>query len=1271
MKRRRSVVPVVALVALVAFCATCTVTWAAEAPGWELSANSYPTGAVDGVDAAYQVTAEAPTFELFYGEEPTAAIAETAPAATVQADLEALPSVGAGNVEVESTAPGSYKVTFVGDLGAMKGEEFEGSGASVSLSSEGSASGTLKVDIFNVGAGPSSGPITITDVLPEGVKAKEAGELRSMGETVGSGERWGIDPLITQRQWQCSGEGAGVGGVAGASVVTCTNTGLLAQIQGGGGVPDVNGSNPQPPIGIAFEASATTPRATNRISISGGGAPSPASTESAIVGKSNLTAKELTGLTSTDTWFSNADGTVDSQAGSHPYEMTTVLNLATALNGSLEGILPDGEMRNLEVQVPAGLVGNLKNIPQCTRAQLSEEEAGRCPQSSEIGTLEAATFSFPIIHGVFNMVPPPGTPAELSFKFGGVPVYLDFSVRSGGDYGITAHIENIPQRLVVESILTLWGVPGEHSHDRWRGHAGGCSQEELEHSPTSGEESYCTAPQLPVKSPVLTLPTQCGGAQTFLARELNGWQDPSARSEVSSTTHDASQQPTGINGCEDLAFGPALTLAPETARADSPTGLLVNVSESLGGLEVPNAVATSAIKNVSVTLPPGLVVNPGQAAGLQACSPSQGALEPIAGAENDGPPSCPAASKVGTASANSPLLEGGVEKQLSGSVYLLESTPPQIKLLAALSGDGVNVKLVLNAELSEQTGQITTRVTNAPQDPVSDFKLTFDGGAKATLSTPTSCGTYVSHGDFTPWATPYVANVSSDTSFSVTEGAGGGACPSGSLPFAPTFAAGSTNTEAGAFTAFSTVLQRGDGQGRVETLQFKSPPGLAALISTVALCGEAAANAGTCSAASQIGHAIVASGPGTSPLVLPQPGAPELPIYLTGPYKGAPFGLSIVTPVIAGPFNLGTIITRARIEVDPTTAQVTVTTDPLPQIVKGVPTDLRSIQAVIDRPNFFFNPTNCSSQQFEGSARSAEGATAKLSAPFTVGACQALAFTPKLTASTSAKTSKANGASFNVKIAYPAGAQAHIAKVALTIPAILPTRLTTIQKACSEAQFNSNPAGCPAGSVIATATVHTPVLKSPLTGPVYFVSHGNAAFPDVEMVLQGENVTLVVDGKTQIKKGVTYSRFEAVPDEPFSSFEFTAPEGPHSILTANGNLCGTEVTMPTTLTGQNGATLSQSTHVEVVGCPSAIKVLAHSVKSRKLTIKVQVPSAGKLVASGRGLKKSSKTVKGRSTATLTLAAKSTHGRLKTKVKLSFTPSKGRRSAASVSVTIKH
>ena len=301
------------------------------------------------------------------------------------------------------------------------------------------------------------------------------------------------------------------------------------------------------------------------------------------------------------------------------------------------------------------------------------------------------------VNHVFNMVPQPGEPAEFGFKFLGVTVLLDFSVRTGGDYGITVHVSNIPQREVYQSILTLWGTPSEHSHDQWRGKSG-CTLEEMEKShPGANEESYCTAPQHPIVTSFLTLPTSCSSPQPFLARELSGWQQPEAKTEASSVTHDASDNPVGFTGCEDLAFGPFISTAPDTAMADTPAGLSVDVKPPVGGLTEPGLDGTSDIKNTTVALPPGVVINPGQAAGLQSCSREQAALEALpGGVENDGPAACPNASKVGTVLIQTPLLEGDVEKQLEGNVYVLQSNPPNLKLLLAASADGVNLKLVGN-----------------------------------------------------------------------------------------------------------------------------------------------------------------------------------------------------------------------------------------------------------------------------------------------------------------------------------------------------------------------------------------------------------------------------------------------------------------------------------------------------------------------------------------------------------------------------------------------
>ena len=384
------------------------------------------------------------------------------------------------------------------------------------------------------------------------------------------------------------------------------------------------------------------------------------------------------------------------------------------------------------------------------------------------------------------------------------------------------------------------------------------------------------------------------------------------------------------------------------------------------------------------------------------------------------------------------------------------------------------------------------------------------------------------------------------------------------------------------------------------------------MISKVPLCEEPQAANGTCPASSQIGHTVVGAGPGPYPLFIPQAGAPPAPIYLTGPYKGAPFGLSIVVPIIAGPFNLGTEIVRGKIEVNPHTAQITVTTDPLPTIIKGVPADLRSIDAVIDRPEFMFNPTNCNPMSFTGTATSTEGATAPLESHFQVGSCQALKFAPNFKASTQAKTSRAGGASLTAKVVYPTGdlganqatSQANIARVKVELPKRLPSRLTTLQKACPARIFEANPAGCPEGSIVGSASAVTPVLPVPLTGPAYFVSHGGEAFPSLIAVLQGDNVTIDLVGTTFIsKKGITSSTFKEVPDVPVGTFELKLPEGPHSALAGNGNLCKGTMEMPTEFVGQNGAVLNQNTKLSVTGCPKTHKAKKAKTKKAKKTKK--------------------------------------------------------------------
>jgi hypothetical protein len=543
---------------------------------------------------------------------------------------------------------------------------------------------------------------------------------------------------------------------------------------------------------------------------------------------------------------------------------------------------------------------------------------------------------------------------------------------------------------------------------------------------------------------------------------------------------------------------------------------------------------------------------------------------------------------------------------------------------------GVIVKLHGKTKADPATGQLTSVFEEQPQQPFELFQLKLKGGPRAPLANPQSCGTATTTADLTPWSAPGLGGPSGTEPIAGTPDAhpsssfevgAGEPCPS-TLPFAPTFNAGTTGptaTAAGVSTDFSVTFGRHDREQDLSGFQMHMPLGLVGKIPAVKECGEAEVNAakenkGECPAESEIGTATSVAGPG------PDPFSTHGHVYLTGPYNGAPFGLAVVTLAKAGPFNLGNVVVRSAITINPNTAAVTVTSDPLPQIVSGVPIRLREVHVDVTKQGFMLNPTNCSQQQVSATLGGAEGGGAQVSSPFGITGCKSLPFKPTFTASTQAHTSKANGASLDVKITYPQGAYANIAKTVTDLPAVLPSRLTTLQKACVDAVFEANPAACPEGSVVGQAIAHTPVLNQPLVGPAYLVSHGGAAFPDLEIVLQGEGVKVVLDGQTDIKKGVTITTFNAVPDSPVSTFEVNLPEGPHSALAANGELCSKTLNLPTELTGQNGAVIKQTTHIAVTGCPPTVSIAKTKLIGNVLLVTVKTSAKGTVKISGKGLK---------------------------------------------------
>ena len=885
-------------------------------------------------------------------------------------------------------------------------------------------------------------------------------------------------------------------------------------------------------------------------------------------------------------------GAPDTQAGSHPFQLTTTL----MLDQTGEKPFQPAQPKDLNFKLPPGLVGNPTPFPQCSEAQfshLTSTDFNECPADTAIGVAMATVDekelfgeqSFPV--PLFNLVPAPGEPARFGFEILKNPVVLDTSVRTGGDYGITVSANNITELTAfLASRVTFWGVPGDPAHNQSRGWA--CLFKEPSCAPTPGGAT----------PPLLTLPTSCSGPlQTTM--EGDSWADPGSFLSRSYTFQNNAGQPFELDGCNRLSFEPSITVAPDGQAGSTPTGLSVGVHLPQEEILTPNGLAQSDVKDTTVTLPAGVQISPSSADGLQSCSLGEIGLETALA------PACPDASKVGTVELKSPLLAEALE----GSVYLAAQNANPFGSLVAMyiyveaPKAGIVIKFAGEVALNEQTGQIVSTFEDTPQLPFEDLKLNFFGGARAPLATPALCGSYTTRASFTPSSGN--APVEPSSTFRITSGPQGVPCAD-PLPFHPALTAGTTSIQAGGFSPFTMTVGREDGQQDVGALELHMPPGLSGMLSGVELCGEAQADAGTCESGSLIGETTVSVGLGEDPYSVTGG-----KVYITGPYEGAPFGLSIVVQAVAGPFNLGQVVVRGTIEVNPLTAALTVKTNSpqqgyaIPQILDGIPLAIKHVNFTTTRSGFTFNPTSCDKLALTGTITSDQGVSAAVSSPFQVTDCAALAFKPKLSATTSGRTSRAYGASLDVKLSYPTGAQgseANIHKFRIELPKKLPSQLRTLRKACLAEVFAANPAGCPSASRVGSAVVHTPVLPVSLTGPAYFVSNGNAKFPELVIVLQGDGVTVDVHAETFIsEKGITSSMVNQAPDVPFSSFELKLPEGAYPALAALGDLCKQRsLGMPTELVAQDGAVIRDTTKVAVTGCPKARRVAARHLAARRV-----------------------------------------------------------------------
>jgi hypothetical protein len=1247
MRRLRFSAIVLVVMWLAVGAASASASTESPVPWWGITAGSHPTDLRSGVgkDEVQKVTVSKATggeFALLNvakyltTKKGFALLRWDATAAEVQKGLEG--DYGEGDVHVSGgpgatpPAPGeqswSYLVTFTGSFadqpvppvfadaeakpfGGTANLEGAENAVSVEVVTQGTSDGQLVIEAQNLGdasangcsavpagagkyrdaacsepAGPATEgvfektPITITDTLPKGLTAVSAED--------------GEGAVTPASRGTCEVESSG-------RRVTCTVD---------GGVPAYE--QIEVLIAVHIEPSAKTGE-VNTATVSGGGAAGARTATHTI----EVNGSERFGTESYTIVPENMGGSVDTQAGSHPFQVTTVVNANSAPSLLAGGVQFGGAAASTPrtvalakdniSQLPAGLVGNPTPFAQCTDAQFNTVQNGftSCPAASAIG-VALLRYSSPDLNEafrtpIFNMTPLPGEPARFGFHSGPVPVFLNASVRTGSDYGVTISSHNLIQLVWLESAkLTFWGVPGSSLHDRQRGTE--CLKEFGSCPP-----STATAPP-----PFLVMPTSCQSPWVSTL-DADSWPYEEHASEQGEQIR--YELPEKLDGCNHLPFAPTLTVAPDVANGSSPSGLTVGVHVPQSASLNPEGLAESTLRNTTVTLPEGVTLNPAGADGLEACSEAQigyTGLEATSATDLFTPglpePFCSNASKIATVKIKTPLLPNALE----GAVYLASPAPQgeagrnpfnsliAMYIVAQDPVSGVLVKLPGEVKPNPVTGQLVAMFENTPELPFEELELHFFGGDRAPLGSPPHCGSYTTNATFAPWSGNEAVNPSS--TFEITSGPNGSPCQN-PLPFAPSLTAGTTSIQAGGFSPFTMTMSREDGNQNLNSVQLKMPPGLLGTLSTVKLCGEPQADEGTCGPESEIGHTVVSVGLGGSPFTVTGG-----EVFITGPYRGAPYGLSIVNPADAGPFNLGKVVVRAKIEVDPTTAALTITTDEtgpykIPTIIDGIPLEIKHINVSIDRPNFTFNPTNCSPLAITGSLTSSEGASDALSVPFQATNCAVLAFKPKLEATTSGRTSRANGASLTVKLGYPAGPyDANIAKVKVELPKALPSRLTTLQKACTAAVFESNPAACPAASIVGHATASTPVLPVPLSGPAYFVSHGGEAFPSLVIVLQGYGTTVHLVGSTFIneKTGITSSTFKTVPDVPVGAFELTLPQGPYSALTATTNLCEKSLAMPTEFIAQNGATLEQSTPITVTGCAKH-KHKAKKHKARKKT----------------------------------------------------------------------
>ncbi len=871
------------------------------------------------------------------------------------------------------------------------------------------------------------------------------------------------------------------------------------------------------------------------------------------------------GIESFETSLRAPDGTPLLQAGGHPDQTTTVHFNTFKEPGTEPGTeieRPDGDMKDVDVTLPPGLIGDPGATSKCSQADIAREIVAQCPPASQVGIARITNYfdegpSEPRLP-LYNIEPPRGVAGQFAFNIDRDVVYIDANVTVDGEYRLTADISNISQGLPLgDTSVTFWGVPAAHAHDA----------ERFERGAFEPTEPLPVPPGTPEKA-LMSNPTSCTGQPLFTSVRADSWGAPGLFS-FSGSDRDPNGTPLVISGCDQVPFEPTLTAQPTTAEADAPSGLDLD-------LRVPQnefaEISTAHLRNAVITLPEGMALNPASAGGLASCSPAQ------IGIGNDEPPTCPDAAKVGSVRIDSPLIEAPLE----GGVYYAEPHQNQFGSLLAIylvvddPVTGVLLKIPAKIETDPVSGRLVGRFVDAPQLPFERLRVDFFGGPRAAVVTPPTCGTYTTRGEFSPWSG--TATVVSSDSFKIDRGPNGQPCPSGR--FDPGLEAGTADPAAGRYSPFEVRISRGDGSQRLSTVSARLPKGLLARLAGIPYCADSAlagipATEGTgasqlanpsCPAASRLGSVAVSAGAGPSPLWVKTGSA-----YLAGPYKGAPLSLAVVTPALAGPFDLGNVVVRVALRVDPETAQVTAVSDPLPTILQGIPLDLRAVQVKLDRAEFVRNPTSCAAQAVSATLVSSAGTQASASQPFAASSCGGLEFSPQLRLSLRGGTRRGAHPALTAQLQTKPG-QANFQRVSVALPHSEFLAQEHIRTICTRVQFRAEQ--CPKASVYGYAEAKTPLLEKPLRGPVYLRSSDHE-LPDLVAALRGQ-IEIDLDGRIDSHNQGIRTTFESLPDAPISSFTLKMRGGAKSLLSNSTGLCDARHRATVRMVAQNGVRAASS-----------------------------------------------------------------------------------------------